>query len=294
MSTETAQQGPSPIVVGIDGSAAALSAAVWAAGEAAQRGALLRLTFVLDSADDFDSALRHLAVAAAAAAGGARASNAGPIAPLAIEVDIQRGIPTERLLDASLTASLICIGAVGTEHAGAQRIGANVVSLAATARCPVAVIRGEVEAGSPTRCVVADLSGDEHLTTVVAQGVEQARLRHAPLHIVSSWRPTFADVQDPRARAAGNRRARAEMERRLDWLSDTHPDVDIAMAAESGSTVNYLCRFADSIGLLVVARTQGGAAPSNDIGPPVHEVLSHADCSVLVCPVSSDELSATQ
>lgn len=279
-----------PVVVGVDGSPASVSAALWAAAVANRHGARLHLTHVMDSAEEIDTAVRRVS-AAVAAVGGDRLSAVGR--PASAIIDIQRGAPTERLIDASRTASLICIGAVGAEHSQGQRIGAHVVTLAAAARCPVAVIRGDHDADSATRWVVADLSGDDYRATVVTQGVMQARLRGAPLRILSSWQPRFTDIQDPRARAAGNRRTRAEMEHRLEWLRDTHPDIDIAMVAESGSTANYLRRNADSIGLLIVARRTGGALEDR-IDSPIHDILLHADCSILVCPVPLDDTSAAQ
>lgn len=270
------------VVVGVDGSTAGISAARWAAREAALRHAPLRLTYVMDAGDNQSAANKALSAAEAAVRTSERAVN-GPQTPIAIEVNIQRGEPVAWLINASRYAALVCVGAGGVEHSADLHIGAGVVRLATMAQCPVAVIRPGSGTAPLANIVVIEISETDCCAAVIELGIAEARLRGAPLQIVSTWRPRFTDVQNPHGRTEGNRRTRIEMERRLNWLRDSHPDLLIKISAERGTTANYLHRRAASIELLIVARARTDEA-SGDLRSPVHEALVNTDCSVLICP----------
>ena len=100
-----------PVVVGVDGSKAALRAALWAVDEAVSRDTPLRLVHVAPaSGHGLDEALAeardvlHRAWTEVEATG----------KPVKIESDIVRGDPGQALVDASHTAQLVCVGWKGT------------------------------------------------------------------------------------------------------------------------------------------------------------------------------------
>src|SRR5215475_13910266 len=105
------------VVVGIDGSKAAIRAALWAVDEAESRGIPLRLLYAIEPADAADStaaagrrataqtALRHASAAIEATA-----------RPVKIETAIAQGPPLKSLLRESAGAALVCVGAVGLRH----------------------------------------------------------------------------------------------------------------------------------------------------------------------------------
>jgi nucleotide-binding universal stress UspA family protein len=136
---------PSPsVVVGIDGSRPAITAALWAVDEAVARDIPLRLVYALEpdgasESDPHDTA-RRLACADITIREAIVAVESTE-APVKIEVEILRGGPAQVLLEASRSAAIICVGAVGLHHAPATGVGSTAATLATAAQCPVAVIR---------------------------------------------------------------------------------------------------------------------------------------------------------
>ncbi|SCX27839.1 universal stress protein [Mycolicibacterium fluoranthenivorans] len=273
-----------PVVVGVDGSHAAVSAAVWAVDEAVRRDVPLRLTCVVDGADDAGSAARDLATAEIAVRECIVAIETDRT-PVKIEVEIRQGDPTAVLIEASRSAVMLCVGATGREHTPGAALGAHIGELTSAAHCPVAVIRPDSSA-LDTSGVVAEIDDSCDIAAVLEHGVAEARGRHATLSILSTWQPRFTDIHDTQARAAGNRRTRAGLERKLDWLRRKHPDLTIKMAAAQGSTTTYLHRHAASVDLLIVGRTRRDGL-CDLIGSAGHATLIDTMCSVLVCPPRS-------
>lgn len=258
-----------PVVVGVDGSRAAVSATVWAVDEAVQRDVPLRLTYVIDGDDDADSAAHDLATAEIAVRECIVAAEAGQ-KPVKIEVEIRWGNPTSVLLEASKSAAMMCIGATGQEHMPGATLGAHIGELTGTSHCPIAVI----PATSPfdTSGVLAEIDDPWDTTAVLEHGVAEARLRHANLYI-----------HDTQVRAAGSRCAHAELEHKLDWLRRKYPDLNMKMTASPGSTTTYLRKHAASVDLLVAGRTRRGGL-GDLIGSPRHTAAPDARWPVLVCP----------
>ena len=135
---------PQSIVVGIDGSRAAIGAALWAVDEAVSRDIPLRLLYAVDHADaehlEPREAARKLA-AADIAVRYAFTAVESTHKPVKIEVEITQGSPVSSLVRASRTAAMVCVGAVGCRHFQPGRVGSTAAAVAAKAHCPVAIIR---------------------------------------------------------------------------------------------------------------------------------------------------------
>jgi nucleotide-binding universal stress UspA family protein len=101
------------VVVGIDGSRAALDAALWAVDEAVSRDIPLRLVYAIDSTDNSDTdahgAARELGTAELAVRYAFTAVESTE-KPVKIEVEILQGHPTRALMDASLGAEMLVSG----------------------------------------------------------------------------------------------------------------------------------------------------------------------------------------
>lgn len=261
------------VVVGIDGSRAGVRAASWAVAEAVSRDIPLRLVAVSEStAEDAQAAVQ----AAAAAVGAAGAA-------VRIEVEVLSGSPTLALLEASRTAAMICVGAVGLRHLAHHRIGSTASALVASAHCPVAVIRGLDDGTGQTEpgWVVVEVDETPDSAAVLQCGVGEARLRSAPLRVLGAWQSRYTDVHDSQAVAEGNRLVRAQLDRRLAEWKRRYPDLDVRPVAVHGSMLNYLSRNAASIQLVVVgARNSEGVGEL--LGPTGLAALHDTDCSVLV------------
>ncbi|MFG1930668.1 universal stress protein [Mycobacterium sp. NPDC048908] len=276
---------PSPaVVVGIDGSRSAIDAALWAVDEAVSRDIPLRLVYAIDptcAETDTQAAARDLARAEVAVRHAFTAVEATD-KPVKIEVEILQERPTRALLAAARSAALLCVGAIGLKHCSQGRIGSTAAAVASSTHCPVAIVRGHDPLRAQHQWVVAEVDATTGSDGVLRRALEEARLRNAPLRVLTAWRSRFTDIHDGNAVADGNRLARAQLDRRLAQWKKRYPDIDVRTAAVNGSTLNFLAKNAHSIQLLVVGheRREGVAAL---VGPPGLAALQNAECSVLIC-----------
>lgn len=228
---------PPSIVVGIDGSRAGERAALWAVDEAVGRELPLRLVAVVE-----DPASRRRAEAAVASAASAVASDGRPVG---VGVEVVAGESVAALLDASRSAAMICLGAVGLSRAE-HRVGSTVSALVASARCPVAVVRGSAP---PDGWVVAELDDTPDSAAVLQFGVDEARLRRVPLRVLGTWQ---SDDRDGPGVDEGNRLVRARLDRNIETWRHRYPDLDVEPIAVHGGPMDYLGANAEAIGLVVI------------------------------------------
>ncbi|HEU4360067.1 MAG TPA: universal stress protein [Mycobacterium sp.] len=216
------------VVVGIDGSQAALSAAVWAAGEAADRGIPLKLVYVIYDADlpgaeigcDTDRGGDQLAAAHAALADARRAVQATET-PANVETEVRWGNPLATLIELSRSAAMVCVGAIGIEHA-CHRAGSTAAALAGSAGCPVAVIRGsDLGRRAETGHIVVEVDASPDNNVVLRWALAEAKLRRAPLRVIT------ADQT-------------AQPSRLIDRWAPRYPDVLVESVAVSGGVTEYL------------------------------------------------------
>lgn len=274
---------PSAVVVGIDGSRSALDAALWAVDEAASRDIPLRLVYAIDpdqvSGRGPGDAARDLATAEIAVRYVFTAVESTE-KPVKIEVEILQDRPERALLHASRGAAMLCVGSVGLQHSSKGTIGSTAAALAAEAHCPVAVVRGHdpLQQG----WVVAEVDETSVTDNVLERGLDEARLRGAPLHVLAAWQSRFTDVHDGRCVSDGNRLAKANLERRLEKWRNRHPDLDVKAVVVHGNALDYLVKNAHSIRLLVAGHERGRGIREL-VGPTGYAALHDANCSVLIC-----------
>jgi nucleotide-binding universal stress UspA family protein len=276
---------PSPsVVVGIDGSRSALTAALWAVDEAVDRDIPLRLVCAIEpreaamSSEDAAHALATAEIAVRHAFTAVEATDK----PVKVEVEILQGRATDKLLQASRAAAMLCVGVMGTKHATAGRVGSTAAELATRAQCPVAIIRGFDPSPTKPGSVLVEVDASSESDVVLQRGIDEALLRNAPLVVVSVWQPHLTDNHDGSAVAEQDRRVTVELNRRLQRSIRRHPGLDARPVAVHGSLLDYLSHHAQSVQLVVVGRrrTHGVAEM---VGPPSYVALHGTDCSVLVC-----------
>jgi nucleotide-binding universal stress UspA family protein len=274
---------PPTVVVGIDGSRPALDAALWAVDEAVDRDIPLRLVYAIQPSEStsgfLDKANRDLAAAECAVRYAFTAVESME-KPVKIEAEILQNRPTQALLEASRGAALLCVGSIGLNSGAQGTVGATAAALASASHCPVAVVRGH----DPVRrgWVVADLDATEDSDAVLLRGLDEARLRHAPLRVLTTWQSRFTDIYDRRAVAERNRIAKAELDRRVAHWKKRCADLDVHTVAVHGNTLNYLAKNAGTIQTLVVGRDRAHGI-REFVGPPGFAALHEAGCSVLIC-----------
>jgi nucleotide-binding universal stress UspA family protein len=279
------------VVVGIDGSRVAVRAALWAVDEAVHRDIPLRLICAIapDGSGQFDSQneARKLAAAEVAVRYALMAVESLE-KPVKIEVEIVQGPSTRTLIDASRAAAMICVGATGITHFAPGRVGSTAETLASSAQCPVAIIRGpDCPARDAPGTILVYVGTHPDVGAVLRVAVEQALLRRMPLRAVTAWQSRQGDVHDSAVVAKGNRQVHAQLDRRLESWVHRYPDLEVSSLAVHGSLGSDLAEYADSIQLVVVgSQDQRGAAEL--VGPSGNASLQPADCSMLI--VSSQHL----
>ena len=156
------------VVVGVDGSAAALRAVRWAVPEARRRRAVLLLVTALAWTEDrlvglpglgharYGQYLRTAAenelVAAEAAA-----LEADPDLP--VERELALSFAAGLLLERSQTAELLVVGDHGRGRIGSAVAGSVAISVAARSTCPIVVVRGAEPAPDRALPVVVGIDG---------------------------------------------------------------------------------------------------------------------------------------
>lgn len=234
---------PAPtIVVGVDGSRAAMHAAMWAVDEAVSRDLPLRLVYVIDPLDASGVRARdtRLAVARAALADAHGAiDSVGK--PVKVETDILWGKTVSKLTEESRSAVMICVGRIGLNHAcrGCPSVAPLLVR---SALCPVAVIQQSANRREAARVGSVVVEVDNGM--VLRHAFEEARLRRATLRAVSVSRSA-------RDGAPGNRTAQGQLDRRLARWTRLYPDVHTEPAIVCGGVDRYLSTHHE-VGQLVV------------------------------------------
>ena len=298
------------ITVGLDGSPESLAAADWAALEAAQREAPLRLLHAEDPLPLY-------------------APFAGIPAPGVVEARREWGEfllreaqsrLTERHLGLRVTTQLtgeqavpaLLAAAVDTELLvlGSRRLGpvagflVGSVALAVVARAerPVVLVRAGEQAedqhmpdatgaGSlttPYRDVVLGLDLESPSDAVIEFAFEAARRRAAGLRVVHGWAPAaaygYGAVLDSGLNAELAEETRHGLSDVLRPWKDKFPGVDVREQAVVGGAGRHLVHAARDAALVVVGRRRRRASVGSRIGPVTHAVLQHACAPVAVVP----------
>ena len=270
---------PQSIVVGIDGSQAAIRAALWAVDEAVSRDAPLRLLYATEQADTQE---REPPAAEAAIRQAIKAIRAAG-KPVKIETEVARGPAIGSLISVSASAAMVCVGAVGLRHFRPGRVGSTAAALAISARCPVAIIRSRDDhLHPPADGIVVELDGSPDNGVLLGAAAEEARLRNAAIRAIICRRTAPEDDGPATIRPAeGDRRALADLDRRLARWKRRYPDLRVESVAVHGGLLEYLAYNRTSVGLVIV-----GARNRQHLrelaGPAGSAALQDADCSLLI------------
>lgn len=249
------------VVVGVNGSQAAVNAAKWAIDEALSRQMPLRLAYVITGskgraasaeASDWDFERAEMVLSQAESAVLSEAQAQGK--PVEIETAILSGDPAQALVEASQDAALICVGTSRRGWAADGLLGPTAAALVTHARCPVAVIRTDPD-GSPTRVgvIAVVLNDDPDNDEVVRLAMEEGRRRHAIVR---------------------------QIDRRLDSWVRRYPDVPVQIVA-SGTGARADENHSRAIDLAVVGESEAAALPGLAT-PNCHPILGYPNCSVLL------------
>jgi nucleotide-binding universal stress UspA family protein len=265
------------IVVGIDGSQAAIRAAEWAVDEALSREVPLRLIQVIPEhvepapfaavgsvpmEREYAEAALRIASAEVGAAG----------KPVKVETAILQGDIAATLNVESREAVMVCVGSLGIGRFAKALLGSTATELAETAHCPVAIIRAQQSQPKPDSALIVVAVGESPGNDkVVEQAMKEAELRRAPVLALGAWRSDSAEM------------SRDELHRRTQVWERRYPGVDVHSASTHTDVADFLAAMDRRVQLAVIGSSEADQL-ANLIGPHKHPILGHADCSVLIVP----------
>jgi nucleotide-binding universal stress UspA family protein len=250
-----------PIVVGVDGSPAALGAVRWAAAEAARQGRGLRIVHAM--AGDGPADGQGVVLDACAEAKGSRPG-------IAVETVTLAGAPARVLRDQSRGAAMVVIG--GSVHHGGLLDASVGAHLAGFASCPVLVVNNgwrwaDPMTALPARApIVVGVDGSPSSERALACGYAEAASRHVALVAVH----------------AGRSRPHREVAAGLEpWLR-RHPEVETRFDSRDAGVVETLTEAARSALMLVVGAHRPGWSEHQAPNPTTQLLVHHAASPVLV------------
>ncbi len=261
-----------PIVVGVDGTTAALRAVAWAAAEARMRHRPLR---ILHAAPYLGTVGSHGPTRGRADAVLARARavahHVGP--DVAIDTAAVLRSPVSTLVDASADAELLVIGMIG--GVGAEIVlGSPAFDVTAGAHCPVAVVRFDGAAGAgrdaPVVLGIESVDADAAAVTVAFDDAD----RHGT-GVVVVYVPSHPhDLGDAAA---------AVRERLAPWRSE-HPDVGVDIRVGQGNAGVALLHESAAARHIVLGSRGRHAVSRAVLGSVSRFVLRHSPVPVTVVP----------
>jgi nucleotide-binding universal stress UspA family protein len=257
------------VVVGVDGTAAALSAVGWAAAEARLRGRPLQIMHAAPYATPPSRVGRHRAQAILAHAYTV-AHHAEPGVAVRTElVDDQQ--PVAALVAASEGAELLVVGMAGG-RLDEVVLGSVAVAVSGRASCPVAVVRGHrygPATGKPVLVGMADPDADAAALSAAFAAAD----RHGTNLVVLNVHPVIDDEPD-----------RGELERQLSPWRTRHPGVLVDLRIVHGRPDEQLLLAASEARLVVVSTRGRGPFVRALLGSCSHTLVKHSACPVEVVP----------
>ncbi|MFC8419836.1 universal stress protein [Streptomyces sp. NPDC057236] len=311
---------PHDIVVGVDGSAAGLAAAHWAAQEAQRRGTGLGVVhawhrharpapYIPMDSNEHDWAEQLLREAVRSV----RAAHPG----LRITDRLVCDATVTTLLAASADADLLVLGSLGLGAVGGFVTGSVSQRVVGRSTRPVVLVRAGRSAadehlpatdgiapeeipGTPYRQIVLGLQTDRPCDEPIEFAFDAARRRDTSLRVVHAFRTPFrpapatpaplvsAAPEGPAPAPQPRAQALADEERTLTAVlrpwREKYPTVPVTKTVTEGRATVALVRAARGAGLLVVGRRTTGHRVGVHTGPVTHAVLHHVGCPVAVVP----------
>ena len=294
------------ILVGVDGSTAALHALDWAAQEATIHGWGLRLvcsyslpSFAAASLDGGYAALDDTAIRQGAQAVVAEAAARVAGAGLAMTSHVAVGDASAVLIEESAAARVAVVGTRGGGGFTERLLGTVSAALPAHAMCPTVVVPlrrdgkalpdgGPVPPITPVRRVVVGLDGSPQAEVALRYAVREAAAWGAELIAVTgvplatstgvlAWLPATIDHEQVL------RDVEAGMEVLIDRVLATIPDAPpVKRQVLDGSGAQLLTEFSVATDLIVVGTRGRGGFAGLLLGSTSQAVLHHAQCPVMV------------
>ncbi|MEV6327736.1 universal stress protein [Streptomyces sp. NPDC051909] len=279
------------IVVGLDGTEQAESAAAWAADEAVLRGAAVRLVHVLVPSPDalvpfvarepVESWAEDLLARTSAAL---RERRPG----LSVTTELLPGDAVPGLVTAADDADLLVLGSRALGAVAGYFLGSVGMTVAGLVERPVVLVRAGDPPAPPDGPVSVGVDVRQPAEGLLGFAFEEAARRGSPLHVTYVQQlPPFAGLGPsmvPDVRPA----VTPEIQRSLDdqllpWRA-RYPGVPVTDRVVLGSAGPELVRTAAHASLVVIGRRIRRSPLSTHIGSVAHGVLHHSPAPVVLLP----------
>lgn len=284
------------IVVGYDGSPEAAHALTWAALEAGRRGRPLTVLYVIDYGrfvtGGGNSGGVGWAVTSATDSSRRLVDTGVDLArTTAPEVEVDGlatvGRPIGALIEASRTAGLLVVGTHGRDRLRNLVTGSVAETVAAHARCPVVIVRGDgVTVPGPAHAVVVGVDGSAASRAAVEYAAATANECGAPLVVVSAWNDvarysrwvsvdTRVVIDRDGLLITERKAARAVLEATVAAVRARYPEISLIPTLVEGAPAAALLRAGTDAALVVVGTRGHGVAAGLLLGS-VGQAVVHA------------------
>ncbi len=282
------------IVVGIDGSDGAATAARWAADEAVRRHATVRLVHAYElppnagypdyhtPPNDLHAKVRQQSeqlLDSVAAELTARHPD------LTVETRIVYERPVVALSRTSEDAQLTVVGSDDATRISGVLLGSVALGAASSNPAPVAVIHAG-QSDRTTGPVVVGVDGSPVSDAAVEFAFEEAAIRDTDLIAVHAWNDIYSDshgaqtlLVDP---AVLKQEERALLGERLTGWRDKYPDVAVSQVVLEKRPTTALLGYGSTAQLIIVGSHGRGGFAGMLLGSTSHALITHATCPVIV------------
>ncbi|MCV7250863.1 universal stress protein [Mycobacterium hackensackense] len=261
------------VVVGIDGSHAAVEAAVWAIDEAVARHVPLRLVHVADPESSVSRSAGEVPLGVEYGETVLRQAHTAITRSgkdVKVETVVVGGDPAQILLAESRTAELVCVGSSGIGAVAKTLLGSVAATLTENASCPVAVIRscddGRRSVGAAIAVAVRASPQDE---AAVVAAMQEARVRGSSLLAIGLWEEGTDLLPHE------------ELDELVQTWRQRYPDICVQPVTTRSGLARFL-EDEDAPVAMVVINAEDASRVADIIGPRGHPIFKHPACSVLV------------
>lgn len=239
-----------PVVVGIDGSRAAIHAAEWAIDEAIDRNVPLCLVHVTRVAvstksfvDEYRIDKEYAETALRAAASAVKATGK----PVKLDCIIRHGLAGDALVAESRNASLVCVGSEGVGRIASAFFGSTATEVAKRARCPVAVVhRPESIPDTRQLWIAVAVNEPGESEAAIDCAMQEARLRQLPVLAVGTWQEDMGEHPYDK------------LDHRVEALRERYRDVRIYPVATPADLGRFVKKSDEPVAIAVVRRAEIG------------------------------------
>jgi nucleotide-binding universal stress UspA family protein len=290
------------IVVGVDGSPESRTAALWAAGEAGDRGRGLTLVHAVlppvGSSSFGPSMPVGLNIMAEIREGAlAELDEIATTLPASdIRTHIAVGSPSGVLIGASQQATMVVVGSRGQGGFKGLLLGSVSTQVATHSLSPVIVIRSLPDPGAKT--VVVGMDGSPGSSAAIHFAFDMASRHRWRLIAVHAWEvPAYDLLVVPNASAptaltdVADDEARLTAEALTGFQAD-YPDVVVEQVLVRGSAKNALLEASAGASLVVVGTRGHGQVVGAVLGSVSHGVLHQAPVPVAIVSGHPSAISA--